>query len=289
VDRIRIGHLEFKCTSVGETGPLIVLLHGFGGGPLDWHHTIPGLSANHRLLIPNLTPLFSSVHPISFTQQVEYLGNLISHINQQGEPFVIVGSSFGGTLSWGIRSKFQNLVQAHVMVNPMPLEPLPLLKSAQLRVLFGLNMVPGALPLFLKTRKGRELLLELGSVFGFGAEGRRGLEGGLSERKLTLVSKAVQRFAWITQAEDWAHWKKQLMDHMIPLLLITGSDDPLFIEKDFRSYQNLVPMSEHMPVTSANHMLVKTHGDLLAQTIAKFVKSLAADSSITVSTLRHAI
>lgn len=265
-----------------------MLLHGYGGGPLEWHNVIPALESHHRLLIPNLTPLFSSVQPLTFSKQVEIVATLINQLNGAREKFVLVGSSYGGTLSWGLRAHFRSLVTGHILLNPMPLDPLPCLKSAQLRMLFGLNMVPGALPLFLKSRLGRDLLLELGQVFGFGHHGRTGLES-LSERKLALITKAVQRFAWICHHEDWSYWTPQLKDHVIPLLLLTGAEDKLFHEKDFRSYQNIVPMSEHLAVAKGDHMMVK-HATLgLADIMAKFIQSLEKDVHLNLSTIRHAI
>lgn len=289
MNRILSGSLEFKCTTAGSAGPLVILLHGFGSGPLAFRHLVPHLSASHRLIIPNLTPFFSSAQPVGFSKQVEVLAGLINKWNANGEPFVLAGASYGGTLSFGLRAHFQSLVTGHVMINPMPLDPLNFLKSSQLRMLFGLNMVPGALPLFLKTKMGQELLLEAGSIFGFGGQGRKGLQGGLSERKLNLVARAVQRFAWIAQNEDWSYWTSQLKDHVIPLLIVTGSQDPLFHEKDFRSYQHIVPLSEHMPVPTGEHMLITNHGVQLAETIEKFVTGLRSDGTVSASTLRFAI
>lgn len=288
MERIRAGELEFKCRASGSDGPLVILLHGYGGGPLDWHHVIPQLEKNHRLIIPNLTPLFSCVNPIGYSKQVEILSSLINQVNPQREPFVLVGTSYGGTLSWGLRAHFQSLVTGHVLVNPMPLDPLVSLKSSQLRMLFGLNMVPGALPLFLKTSMGRSLLLELGDAFGFGGDGRKGLLQ-LSERKLSLVGKAVQRFAWIAQHENWSYWTHQIRDHLIPLLVVTGSKDPLFDEKDFRGYQLLVPMSEHQSIEYGSHLLIKENADDLSARLIDFIKSLGSAPKLSAETLRHAI
>ncbi len=283
-----MGQLEFKCAIHGAEGPLVVMLHGFGGGPLDWHNAIPTLAKHHQLVIPNLTPLFSSNAPLAFSKQVEVLSGLINQVNRAREEFVLVGASYGATLSWGVRAHFQSHISGHILINPMPLDPLSALKSAQLRMLFGLNMVPGALPLFLKTKMGRDLIHELGGVFGFGGEGRKGLRG-LSEKKIALISKAVQRFAWISQHEDWAYWSNQLRDHVIPSLIVTGSQDPLFTEKDFRSYQMILPLSEHFPIASAEHMMSRTHGPLVGEIIAKFISSLSDESELDLSTLRHAI
>ncbi len=285
---VRVGSLEFKCSKVGDKGPLLVLLHGYGAGPLEWRHLLPHFESKYRILVPNLTPLFSSSQPIGFSKQVEYVGSLLNQVNELRESFVLVGSSFGGTLSFGLRAHFRSLVDGHVLINPMPLDPLNSLKSSQLRMLFGLNMVPGALPLFLKSKMGREILLELGSSFGFGGEGRKGLEG-LSDRKLNLVSKAVQRFAWISQSEDWEYWRSQLKDHLVPLLVLTGQDDPLFFEKDFRSYQHLVPLSEHSSIEGGAHLVVRTHAELVASQVDSFVRSLSQEPELSIETLRHAI
>lgn len=273
MQHLKVSNVEFKCTSVGENGPLLMLLHGYGGGPLEYHHLIPHLSSNFRLLIPNLSPLFSSQKPLSFSKQVELLSGLTNALNPSGETFVLVGSSYGGTLSFGLRAHFQSLVLGHVLVNPMPLDPLGSLKSGQLKVLFGLNMVPGALPLFLKTKMGRELLVELASHFGFGERGHREL-GGMSDRKLNLISKAVQRFAWIAQSEDWTFWQKQLMDHVIPTLIMSGAKDTLFSERDFRSYQMLVPMSEHRSIEEGDHLMIRTRPEILAPILIEYVNQI---------------
>lgn len=278
---VRLGQFEFKYTTSGDAGPVVLLLHGFGGGPLDWRHLVPELSSEHRLVIPNLKPLFTAARPVPFSKQVELLAGLINHVNPAREEFVLVGTSFGATLSWGLRAHFQSLVSGHILINPMPLDPLPTLKSAQLRMLFGLNMVPGAMPLFLRTKMGRDLLIELGEIFGLG--------GHASEKKLALVSKAIQRFAWIAQHEDWSYWADQLRDHVIPALVITGNEDPLFSEKDFRSYQLRLPLSEHISLGKANHLLTRTHGPELANIIEGFIRSLNGDVRLNPVTLRYAI
>lgn len=288
MERLRIEDLDFKFRLTGNSGPLLVLLHGYGGGPLDWHHLLPELESQHRILVPNLTPLFSCEQPIGFSKQVQIVSKLIDQVNSGRDPFALVGTSYGGTLSFGLRAQFQSLVSGHVLLNPMPLDPLACLKSSQLRMLFGLNMVPGALPLFLKTKMGRTLLLELGEVFGFGGEGRKGLQQ-LSERKLVLIGKAVQRFAWISQHEDWTYWSGQLRDHLVPLLLLTGARDPLFDEKDFRSYQHLVPLSEHQSIEQGAHLMIKDHAVHLARKIAEFVASLDSEPTLGSDSLRHAI
>src|SRR5690606_13806231 len=106
-DRIQVGELSFKCATSGQAGPLVVLLHGYGGGPLDWRNIVPLLETNHRLLIPNLMPLFSSRQPLTFSRQVEIVAALLNQLNGAREPFVLVGASYGGTLSWGLRAHFQ--------------------------------------------------------------------------------------------------------------------------------------------------------------------------------------
>jgi pimeloyl-ACP methyl ester carboxylesterase len=273
---MRVTNSGLKCSVMGDHGPLIVLLHGYGGGPLDWRQSINRLEKNHRILLLNLTGLWSSKVPIGFAKQVDLLAGFLANEIAQSEKFVVVGASYGGLLSWALRAHFKERVKGHVMVNPMPLNPLPVFSDAHLRMLFGLNMVPGALPLYLKTPMGRKLLHELGAAFGFGQEGRRGLIG-MSEKKLLLINKAVQRFAWIAQTENWSAWQDVLKDHHIPLLLLTGEDDPLFNEQDVRRFQQWVPLSEHQSIQTGGHLLTKSHGEDVALRLIDFVRSLDDD------------
>lgn len=279
---------EIKCSLHGSAGPLIFLLHGYGGGPLDWHHLLPLMQERCRLVVPNLTPLFACEKPLKFSKQVQLISSLVNQINQKGENFLVIGSSYGATLSFGVRAHFKSLVKGHAMINPMPLDPLAHLRSASLRMLFGLNMVPGALPVFLKTKMGKELLAELGNVFGLGINGRREL-GGMSERKRSLVTKAVQRFAWIAQHESWAYWATQLKDHVVPLMILASPDDPLFTEKEFRSYQLLVPMSEFHCLSGGGHVAVRSHHDELSKVLTEFISHLDGNEPSRPDTLRRAI
>ena len=162
------------------------------------------------------------------------------------------------------------------MINPMPLDPLPTLKSAQLRMLFGLNMVPGALPLFLKTKLGRELMMDLGEIFGFSFNNVLDQESW-SEKKLNLIQRVTQRFSWVVQNEDWTYWSGQLRDHCIPLLLLTGCKDKLFNEKDLRSYQHMVPFSEHISFLSGDHLMIRSLAHEIAPIVLKFVDSFKDD------------
>lgn len=266
----RVGDLEFKVKNTGSHGPLVFLFHGYGSGPLEWHQVLPTLSQKHRVVSPNLSPLFLSSKPLTFSRQVLVLAQLMNLLNERRESFALVGSSYGSTLSFALRAHFKGLVEHHVLINPMPLNPSAHLKDLSLRMLLGMNMIPGALPLYLNSRLGQQRLESLGEIFGFGQGHKKNLTS-LSPKKLELVSRALQRFAWIVQNEDWEFWRRQLSDHMIPTLLISGQKDPLFSEADFRSYQTLVPMSEYHGVDHADHLLVKKQGVKVANIIQDFI------------------
>jgi len=278
-----------KCARLGQSGPLCVFLHGYGGGPLEFHNLSALLEGDHRLLIPNLIPLFSSAKPISYSRQVEAVAQLISEQNTNREPFFLLGSSYGGTLSWALRTHFHGQISGHILVNPMPLNPLNHIQSPPLRLLFGMNMVPGALPLFLRSGPGQRLLIELGDIFGLSVIGSKSHR--ISSRKLDLIAKAVQRFAWIVQNESWEVWQRPQREILIPTLLIGSDQDPLFTEKDFRTFQLRSAMTEYLSVNCAGHMAVRSESEFLFRHIKKFISDLheSDDDSGTGDSLKRVV
>lgn len=262
--------MDLKFYREGEQGPLVIFLHGYGGGPLEWHNLIPYFTENYQVWVPNLGPLFSNSKELSFSQQVGILSRHIHENNLQKHPFFLIGQSYGGTLSFGIRSHFQGLVLGQFLINPMPYFPLKVTRHLQLKALAAMNMIPAALPLFLKTKLGEMALSELAHVFGFGSDDRQKIES-LSARKRLIVHKALQRFLWIAEHEDWEYWEAVLRDHRVPMTLVSGSLDPLFEETAFRSYQHLVPMSEFYAIEDGGHHLVKTHLESIRILLTEFL------------------
>ncbi len=258
--KVSVGDLEFRYRQIGESGPIIILLHGFGGGPADWEIMGAELSKDHRVLIPNISPLFASREPISFSDQIVILRELVEKMNPMNEKIHLVGSSYGGTLTWGLSRGLETTVASQTLVNPMPLYPLSVLRHPHVRILFWLLRIPGALRLFVMSHFGRKVLFKLGQLFRMGIVGNKKFMH-LNHRKLFLIEKAIQRFYWIISNESWQKWEADSWRSMIPTFIIAGGKDRLFHPKDYRKFSDLAISSVFRIIEGASHLAVKSHGE----------------------------
>ena len=186
----------------GESGPVIVLLHGFGGGPMDFKPLIEELEKDHQLIVPNLKFFFSNREPLRFDKQLELLKEFIDcKLQSTTAPFHLMGVSYGGTQSLALRSFMPERILTHALVNPMPLKPLEKLRNPLLKLILSFYYIPGGLNLFFKTAAGFKTLQGLGKVFNMGLMGQRKLKH-FNARKVMLIEKALKRFVWVTNHVD---------------------------------------------------------------------------------------
>ena len=74
---------------VKGNGPLLILLHGFGGNHNDWDESAEQLQKNYRVLVPRLVHVFfpkKGKH--SFSAQVDIIAAFIAEVREryQDEP-----------------------------------------------------------------------------------------------------------------------------------------------------------------------------------------------------------
>src|SRR4051812_46079109 len=108
----------------GKQGPRIVLLHGFGGSVLQWDGVIRELQNNYRVLVINLSHLYSGKDKIAFSRQVHAVGDFLKS-TFPGEKFNFAGISYGGALVWGLALRFPDIIESTIYINPMSPNPVP--------------------------------------------------------------------------------------------------------------------------------------------------------------------
>ena len=156
---------EIKYKVYGDAGPVILLLHGFGGGPQDWAEVITSLSGRFRLIVPNIKTFFSSAQPMTYQQQV----TLLSFFAQEQlkrknvSTLSLVGQSYGATLTFGLayllrKHNANSVIDQHVVLNPMPFHPFEKLRDKYLQVLVNVSSAPGMIVNFLKSSVGKKSL-----------------------------------------------------------------------------------------------------------------------------------
>ena len=249
-------------------GTPIVCLHGFGGSTRDYTDLVEHLRPHGKVYTLHLAPLYSSHTPISFSEMVNIVEKTIRSFIPADQGFHMIGTSFGGTLSWAVRARFPKQIFSHTMINPMPLNPMPKLKHPFLRWLIRYGRSPGFMKLISRTQWGQRSLIELGKnfriVFYKHQEHRR-----FHQRKLDLISYALHRFFWIASKEKWKLW--QTTSAEVPInLLITGHKDPLYNIDSFCEYKNLCQLYHHI-LPSGEHVATRTHAEENAYLFLKHV------------------
>lgn len=125
-------------------GPLLVCVHGLGGAAWNWSALAPLLTADARVMAPDLaghgyTPAAGRRTTVPANRRL--LESFLREV--AGEPVVLIGNSMGGAISALQAAATPELVRAVVLVDPAL--PRPLLSPIDPRVAasFAALVVPG--------------------------------------------------------------------------------------------------------------------------------------------------
>ncbi|MBE9110079.1 alpha/beta fold hydrolase [Nodosilinea sp. LEGE 07298] len=96
--------LPINYQQVGNTGPALVLIHGFGASVGHWRKTIPALAENHRVFALDLLGFGKSAKPAPgepLPYDFDTWGTQVAEFLQQvvGEPAFLVGNSIGAVVA----------------------------------------------------------------------------------------------------------------------------------------------------------------------------------------------
>lgn len=269
--RIPIRDIEFRVQIRGEGKPLL-FFHGFGGSFKDWEEMLPFLCASQRsLYLISLKPLLITRKPLSFSAQLGYLKELIETLFPHPTRVDMISTSYGSAISWTLSQMMNLSVDQHVLINPMPLDPLRWIKSLELKFLSQIARSPLLLSWFLRTPRGKKHLHSLGQTFGMGMGSQYRLRN-FDRRKRILVFKALSRFFWLARNEDWdLHLKTVVKSGRA--LIVFGDQDPLFHSEDFKQYEKLFADSQVYALSQGSHLLTHSHPQLLANLIDLYLQN----------------
>lgn len=254
-------------------GPLLILLHGFGGSVHHWEGCLPELAKHYRVVVPNLSHLFMSTDRIFFSVQVETIAMFIQQ-NFPGEKVHVAGLSFGGALAWALSMQHPKLVRRLVMINPMVPEPIHSFRLPELRYFFVMPMSSRSIYFLLSTPIGKAFLRKAATIFRDERSGGVGRLDLLSGRKLLFVSLLIYNFAWILRKEDWQSWKDRMQTVTVKSLMIFDREDLLFDEDTYAKFAELYKCEKTVELTGAGHLAIKSR----PETIAKIIHDYCAES-----------
>jgi len=256
-------------------GPVLILLHGFGGSVHHWESCADTLLKNYRVVIPNLSHLFMSTDRVFFTVQVEAIAQFIK-TNFPNEKVHIAGLSFGGALAWALSRQRPELIEKLILINPLVPNPIPSFRLPELRYFFVMPMTSRAIYVLLSTPIGKAFLKRAAMIFRDERSGGVARLDALKGRKLLFVSHLIYNFTWMLRREDWNWWSDKLTKSPFPTLLIYDSDDLLFSKEVYEKFGAETQVEKVLVLNGAGHLAIKSRPEVISRAIHQFL-STASD------------
>jgi pimeloyl-ACP methyl ester carboxylesterase len=256
-------------------GSCMLLLHGYGGSPHDWEHLVPSLVKRHRVIVPNITPLFlDQSEKVRFRNQVEVLSEFLSRVLPEGEVANILAASYGGALAWALSIHDPRRIGRLILLSPMPPNPLSRIQFPDLRRLLWIGRWPQPLWLLFKTKWGRKLVPKLATHFNVAWLKKRADRFEiLTPQKIRLVVHVMHRFSWILKSENWRFWEDRIRFIESPVCLIWGSEDRLYNEAEPERLQAVFPSCRLYRIHGAGHVIAKESPTQVESILEKFLES----------------
>ncbi|UXR65080.1 alpha/beta hydrolase [Bdellovibrio bacteriovorus] len=256
-------------------GPLLILLHGYGGSVHHWDSIAESLSQTYRVVVPNLSHIYMSSDKLFFTVQIEVLARFIQE-NFPNQRVNVAGLSYGGALCWGLATHHPQLVKRTVLINPMVTDPIRHFLPKELKFFFSIPLNLKSVYVMLSTPMGRSFLKRSAQIFrDERSEGAVSVET-LKGRKLQFVAHMIHHFAWILRSEDWAYWHTRLYTYRGDCRLIYDEQDLLFNQDAYRQFARHIGCEDIVTLTGAGHLAIKTQPEEVARLIQEFISTAVA-------------
>ncbi len=253
-------------------GPLLLLLHGYGGTPQHWEAVAEFLCSDFRVITLNLSHIYMSSDKLLFSTQIQCLIRFLEE-NFPKERVHVAGLSFGGALAWGLASRRPDLVDKLILINPLVTHPVQHFLPKELRFFFSLPMTLNSIYLMLRTPMGQGFLKRSAEIFR--DERRQGALAmeKLSGRKLMFVSSLIHHFSWILRSEDWDAWEKRLSQYRGESLLVFDKKDLLFSQESYQKFAQRIGCHRVHPLDGAGHLATKNQPQEIAAMTLDFINS----------------
>lgn len=256
-------------------GPLLLLLHGYGGSVHHWESIANSLSSQYRVVVPNLTHIYMSSDKLFFTVQIEVLAKFIRD-TFPGEKVCVAGLSYGGALSWGLACQHPDLVKKTVLINPMVTDPIRFFLPKELKFFFSIPLNLKSVYVMLSTPLGRSFLKRAAQIFrDERSEGATSVEH-LKGRKLLFVAHMIHHFSWILRSENWNFWHQKLYTYRGDCRLIFDKEDLLFDQEAYKTFANHIGCDDVIQISGAGHLAIKTRPEDISKLITEFLNISAA-------------
>lgn len=259
-------------------GPVVVLLHGYGGSTSDWNAVSDRLSKEFRVITPNLSSLFLDPHrPMSFSQQVIILKEFL-HIfkKSKNDNVFVAGSSYGAALAYALTVEAADYVDRLALLNPMPPSPYDFVKNPLLKVLLKVGRFAPAIALLLMSPAGKLGLPYIQNIFNvtwLQSRVRKNRMISLNSKKIKMITHVIHRFTWINDTEDWSIWRARIGFVKIPVHVLYGGRDTLFTPDTYSQLAKVFPQSDLSKIPHGGHLISRECADEVSEILSEFFKA----------------
>lgn len=251
-------------------GPILILLHGYGGSVMHWDPVVDQLKTRYRVVVPNMTHLYMSQDRLLFPVIVEKVRQFIEG-HFPSTKVSVAGMSFGGAIAWGLALRHPHLIERVLLFNPLVADPVPKFLLPEVRYFFVMPMDRAAIVRAFGSPIGQAFLSRAGEIFRPGREQTSHPVKDLVGRKLEFVAQMIAHFSWILRNEDWEHWESCMNECSVPILVAWAKDDQLFDPKYYFEFAEKIRSTHKATIDVGGHILTAEHSGWVVQQIQEFM------------------
>ncbi|MDG1345460.1 MAG: alpha/beta hydrolase [Candidatus Thioglobus sp.] len=247
----------------GESGPYLIFVHGVGMSGEIWTPQVKHFFSNYRVITYDFLGHGQSPipkKPPSIENYVEQLNSLVETINISN--FSLVGHSMGALISVAFGLKYPEKITALISLNMVYKRSI----NAQSDVIERANLI-------LKQGEINNIDQTLDRWFKNKTEYHQIQQIKKVHQLLTDVNPQGYGYAYKLFAESDRHFENKLSELSVPVLYLTGSDDPNSTPDMSSEMAHESPQGSFISIANEAHMMAYIAPEKINPVIEKFIKT----------------
>jgi pimeloyl-ACP methyl ester carboxylesterase len=261
-----------------STSPTILLLHGFPSSSHQYRHLIPVLAPHYHVIAPDLPGFgFTSVpdnYTYTFDNIAQTIDTFLAEIPDSPQTYSIYMFDYGAPTGFRIALKRPEKVQALVSQNGNAYDEGLGSFWDTVKTLWVSNNSSVA-------RESLRPLLELSSTKMQYLQGTIDATT-ISPESYTLDQALLNRsgikeiqldllYDYRTNLLQYPQWQEWMKKSQIPLLVVWGKNDPIFVALGADAFKKALPLAE-VHLLDAGHFAVESHAAEIGAIMLQFLR-----------------
>jgi pimeloyl-ACP methyl ester carboxylesterase len=246
----------------GESGPYLIFVHGVGMSGEIWKPQVQHFFSNYRVITYDFLGHGQSQtpkKPPTLEDYIEQLNSLVKTINITS--FSLVGHSMGALISVAFSLKYPEKVTALLPLN-----------MVYKRGNCAKNDVMNRANLILKTGEINNIDQTLDRWFKNKTKHHQMQRIKKVRQLLSDTNPQSYGYAYKLFAESDRHFENKLSELKMPVLYLTGSDDPNSTPEMSNEMANESPQGSFISIDKEAHMMAYIASEKINPVIEKFLK-----------------